>query len=88
MKGYQVTEDIHHANKHPHFYEVKLLEGDLIVKSDDDGTWWIEAPGIAIGGFVLTPKQEATLREVEYGKEGLTYWIIEEGSDDTDHHDA
>jgi len=73
--GYQVTQDI--MNAHPKMPKVPLIEDDLLTK-DDDGTWRIECPGIMISGFVLTPEQEATLKEVEFEHDGLAYRILKE----------
>lgn len=57
-----------------------LLPGDIIAPSidwDDDGneielgTWMKHAPGIAIGGFVLTEEDLATLEPADD-----VHWVI------------
>lgn len=68
--GFVVTERIEGA--HPKHTSYPLLPGDLLVASLD-GSWWKECPGIAVGGFVLTDEQVATLREVEFHRNGLQY---------------
>ncbi len=70
MKGHVVTEEIKGA--HPKHHSYPLLPDDLIVRRLD-GTWQKVCPGIALSGFVLTPEQEATLREVEFTQAGLAY---------------
>jgi hypothetical protein len=62
VSGLKVTETIHHASeKNPDY---PLLEGDILIKQED-GTYFKFGPGLGIGGFVLTPEQEATLEPVE-----------------------
>lgn len=75
MKGYLATVDIEGA--HPNMPEYPIIEGDLLVPNDysGDGSWTKEAPGLCIMGFVLTPEQVSTLREVEYSHYGLAYKI-------------
>jgi hypothetical protein len=70
-KGYVVTEEINGAHQRLSYYQ--LLPGDLLVPDGNDGTWWKECPGVAVGGFLLTEAQRATLREVEYEVFGLSY---------------
>lgn len=78
MQGYLVTEEIRNCQPKwgDKFY---LVPGDLIVQSTWKGaapnTWQIEAPGPAISGIILTEEQVATLHEVEYEREHLTYWF-------------
>lgn len=68
-EGYVVSEQIDGANPlHPKY---PLLPGDLLVR--DGATWMKDAPGLAVGGFVLTEEQVATLRRVEFVVHGLTY---------------
>lgn len=74
MRGHKVTEQIDGA--HPKVPKYPLLVDDLLVK-EGDGTWTKECPGLAAGGFVLTPEQEATLRPVEFEAYGLNY-VVEE----------
>jgi hypothetical protein len=69
--GFRVTETIEGA--HPKHTDYPLLPGDLLVRAD--GTWWKEAPGLAVGGFVLSEAQEATLKPVKFGSAGLDYWV-------------
>ena len=71
-EGYRVTETIDGA--HPTLRDYPLLPGDLLVR-DPDGSWAKEAPGLAVGGFALTPEQEATLERVEFDRYGLNYSI-------------
>lgn len=72
--GFRVTEtmdDVHPSLKEKY----PLMPGDLLQK-DDDGTYFKEAPGIAVGGFVLTAEQEATLEPVQFLRHGLDYQIL------------
>lgn len=71
-EGYQVTERIEDA--HPKF-DYPLLPGDLLVP-EPDGTYMKEAPGLAVGGFVLTHAQIATLRKVQFHRLGLNYEVL------------
>lgn len=73
--GLRVTEEIEGA--HPTLKNYPLLPGDLLQK-DDDGTFFKEAPGIAVGGFVLTPEQEANLEPVQFLRHGLDYQVLED----------
>lgn len=57
-----------------------LLDGDLLTK-ELDGTWLKESPGLAVGGFRLTPLQERSLKPVEFTRHGLTYYFEKEGTD-------
>lgn len=71
-EGYQVTERIEGA--HPYF-DYPLLPGDLLTVEEGD-TFMKEAPGLAVGGFTLTPEQVATLRKVDFQRLGLNYEVI------------
>jgi hypothetical protein len=71
--GFQVTTTIEHA--HPKLDAYPLLPGDLIVR-EPDGTWMKEAPGLAVGGFVLSEAQEAALEPVEFVCAGLNYAVV------------
>ncbi len=73
MEGCRVTEEIHGAS--PHIPDYSLLPGDLLVRDGD--TWTKEAPGICVGGFVLSAEQEQTLQPVRFTCIGLTYQIQE-----------
>jgi hypothetical protein len=46
--------------RRPDFPDYPLLPGDMI-RGDEDGTWWKVAPGLAIGGFVLSENDVASL---------------------------
>jgi len=75
-EGYMVTvrmDDVHPklGEKYP------LLPDDLIIR-EDEGTWFKECPGLAIGGFVLTEEQEATLKPVKFRNVGLDYKVVDE----------
>lgn len=73
--AYKVTETINGA--HPTHVDYPLLPGDLLLPCPD-GTWTKEAPGLAVGGFVL-PKNDPRLTPVTYGKTGpLEYFIAED----------
>lgn len=75
-KGFLLTERIEGAQpKNPSYY---LLPEDLLVLTDD-GTYSKVGPGMAVGGFELTPEQEAELVPVEYFFRGLDYTIFEPG---------
>ena len=63
-------------NAHPKLKDYYLLPEDLLVK-DDDGTYSKVGPGMAVGGFLLTPEQEAELVEVEYAFYGLDFTVFE-----------
>lgn len=59
---------------HPSVKGYSLLPEDLLVQSGD-GTWRKAAPGIMIGGFVLTAEQEADLRLVRFRSDHLSYEV-------------
>jgi len=67
--GFVVTEQIDHARPD---MDYPLLPGDLLIKHE--GEWWKECPGVAIGGFILTEEQEASLVATEYQARGLDYF--------------
>lgn len=74
--GFRVTEEM--DDVHPFWKErYPLMPGDLLQK-DDDGTFFKEAPGLAVGGFILTPEQEANLEPVKFLRHGLDYQILED----------
>lgn len=73
--GYRVTEEI--AGAKPSVPRYPLLPGDLLVK-EPDGSYFKECPGVAVGGFLLTPEQEATLEPVKFLRQGLNYQIVED----------
>jgi hypothetical protein len=75
MVGYRVTKTIEGA--HPKLSQYPLLPDDLLVKHLD-GTWAKEAPGLCVVGFILTPEQEATLKQVEFRRAGLEYELIDD----------
>lgn len=75
--GYRVTETIEGA--HPALAEYPLLPDDLLVR-EPSGTWMKEAPGLAVGGFVLTEEQQANLKIVRFSTAGLAYMILPGGS--------
>lgn len=71
--GVIVTECI--AGAHPSYDDYPLLPGDLLTQ-DADGTWTKEAPGLCLGGFVLTDQKVATsTRPVEFERQGLDYLV-------------
>lgn len=53
-----------------------LLPGDLLVP-DGTGGYTKECPGVVVGGFRLTPDQEATLEPVRFARLGLSYRVEE-----------
>lgn len=55
---YRVTTTIEHA--HPRHTKYPLLKGDILVKTGVQ-TYTKLAPGLAIQGFILEPKEEETL---------------------------
>lgn len=75
-QGSRVTVTIDGA--HPRVHGYPLLPDDLLVRAGD-GTWTKEAPGLAIGGFRLTPEQEATLEPVTFTCAGLLYSVTAGG---------
>ena len=79
-EGFLVTETINGAHRNPSLASYPLLPGDIIVKSALEATeyWSKECPGVAIGGFILTPEQVATLRPVRFVSNGLSYTIVGE----------
>lgn len=76
-EGFQVTERIDRAQ--PLLTNYPLLPDDLLVR-EPGGTWTKEAPGLCVGGFVLTPEQEASLRPVRFQRQGLAYSLTNVGS--------
>lgn len=60
---------------HPIHTHYELLPCDLLNRSDD-GTWAKCAPGLAIGGFVLTARQELDLDRVVVEWDGLSYTFV------------
>lgn len=78
MKGLVVTTEI--TGAHPQMDDYPLLPGDLLV-AEEDGTYFKECPGMAVGGFRLTPEQAATLRSVEFRVAGLNYYYDGGGDD-------
>lgn len=68
--GFRVKAEIRGAQPmHP---EYPLLPGDLLVRTPD-GTFMKEAPGLAVGGFTLSPEQESDLEIVHFTRLGLAY---------------
>lgn len=76
-EGLRLTETIREA--HPEMPGYTLYPGDLLVRDEGGTTWMKEAPGLAIGGFVLTPEQEAALEPVRFAAYGLDY-VVEPSS--------
>lgn len=70
--GLRATTEIRGA--HPHLSDYSILPGDLLVK-EAEGTYMKEAPGLAVGGFVLTPEQMAAMQPVTFERHGLAYAI-------------
>lgn len=68
---YEVVRMI--VGAHPIHKTYPLLKGDLLHKNED-GTWTKEAPGLTIGGFVLTEEQQKRLKQVNIESHGLLYW--------------
>ena len=57
---YRVTQTLERKSAiHPDY---PLLPGDIISR-EDDGRWMKHAPGLGIGGFLLTEDDVATLEE-------------------------
>jgi hypothetical protein len=74
MRGYIVTEEIRDA--HPKNIGYPLLPGDLLTPQGERfGVYMKEAPGVVVMGFRLTPEQVATLKPVEFKRNGLDYWV-------------
>ena len=72
-EGCRVVREIAGANRtHPTY---PLLPGDLLVQQAD-GSWMKEAPGLAVGGFVLTPEEVADLQPVGFLRAGLAYTVL------------
>ena len=76
FSGFVVPAELDHKVFHPMMPKIFLIEGDLLTKSED-GTWFIQAPGMGIGKWVLTPEQEALLKPVQYENVGLSYRIVD-----------
>lgn len=72
-EGLRLTEKIEAA--HPEMPGYTLYPGDLLVRDEGGTTWMKEAPGLAIGGFVLTSEQEAALEPVRFAAYGLDYVV-------------
>lgn len=73
--GKMVTEEIVGAHRNPKLAKYALLKGDILIRHDD-GSYMKECPGVAIGGFVLTEEQEASLEDVKFENTGLAYRVI------------
>lgn len=76
-EGFLVTETVNGAHRNPSLASYPLLPDDIIIQ-DEDGSWFKECPGVAIGGFILTADQEATLKPVRFVVNGLSYSIVGE----------
>lgn len=77
--GFKVTSRIDGGRPDfPDYPDYPLLPGDLLVE-EADGTFSKEAPGLGVGGFVLTPEQREALRPVRFTRQGLTCQIVSEG---------
>lgn len=70
-EGFVVTEDILNAHSRLSY---PLFEGDLLTHNKD-GSWMKEAPGVCVDGFKLTIDQEASLRRVNFARDGLQYAV-------------
>lgn len=74
--GKMVTKEIRGAHRNPKMEKYALLVGDILVLDEKDGSYMKECPGVAIGGFVLTDEQVASLEDVKFENTGLAYRII------------
>lgn len=74
-----VTEEI--VGAHPLHVNYPLLPED-IVSREVDGTWMKHAPGMAVGGFVLSPEQVQSLKVVWMISEHLVYEVYGDVSPD------
>lgn len=71
--GFEVTKTIEGARPD---MEYPLLPGDILVAMDD-GTYFKEAPGIAVGGFVIDAQtMENSTQPVKFLNRGLGYTVI------------
>lgn len=71
--GHRLRVKIEGAN--PALPGYALYPGDLLVLEESGTTWMKEAPGLAVGGFVLTPEQVAALEPVRFAAYGLSYVV-------------
>lgn len=74
VMGYEVLSTITGAN--PLLPTYPLLHGDLLVE-EPGGTFMKEAPGLAVGGFVLTGQDREKLRAIRFARQGLNYTKVE-----------
>ncbi len=74
--GKMVTEDILGAHRNPKMSKYALLKGDILIYDEEDGTYMKECPGVAIGGFILTEEQVASLEDVKFENNHLAYRVI------------
>lgn len=56
------------STQHPDY---PLLPGDIVTR-ESDGRWMKHAPGLGIGGFLLTEEDVATLEEAPEAR-----WVID-----------
>lgn len=75
--GFLVNETINGAHKNPALSKYPLLPGDIIVPRED-GTWFKECPGVAIGGFILTEGNAKAITPIRFVSNGLSYTIVGE----------
>ena len=60
---YRVTVALENKNRtHPNY---PLLPGDIITQEPDGHHWMKHAPGLAVGGFLLTDSDEDTLEAAD-----------------------
>lgn len=65
---FRVTVELDGRNAiHPTY---PLLPGDIILR-EPDGRWMKHAPGIAVGGFLLSAEDEATLEAADDAR-----WVL------------
>lgn len=73
IHGFEVTKRIAGANPlHPDY---PLLPGDLL-SPNGDGTFFKEAPGLGVDGFVLSDLDRASLAPVMFSRRGLEYEVV------------
>lgn len=72
-QGFLLKSRVDGAHPQTDYY---LLPEDLLVRNGD-GSYSKVGPGLAVGGFILTPEQEAELAPVEYIFRGLDYQTFE-----------